>query len=77
MTRLLVRDLDPEIVIALKKRAALHGCSAEAEHRLILKESLLGTKKKTFTEVLAQMPNVGNDSDFSRVEDAEDKDVFV
>jgi len=76
MSRLLVRDLDPEIVQALKRRAAKHGCSAEAEHREILKQSLLGSKKKSFAEALAAMPNVGNDSDFSRTDDSVGKDVF-
>jgi len=77
MSRLLVRDLDPEIVQALKKQAAKHGCSAEAEHRAILKKSLLGIKKKSFAEVLSAMPNVGNDSDFSRIDDSTDNDVFT
>lgn len=77
MTRLLVRDLDPEIVKALKKRAAKHGRSAEAEHREILKQALLGPKKKTFAEVLASMPNVGKDSDFERVDDSEGGSVFT
>jgi len=76
MSRLLVRDLDPEIVQALKRRAAKHGCSAEAEHREILKKSLLGPKKKSFAEALASIPDVGNDSDFSRREDSAGKDVF-
>ncbi|MFV1983298.1 MAG: DNA-binding protein [Thiohalomonadales bacterium] len=76
MSRLLVRDLDPAIVAALKRRAAKHGCSAEAEHREILKQSLLCTKKKSFAEALATMPNVGKDSDFSRVDDSADNDVF-
>ncbi len=77
MTRLLVRDLDPAIVLALKKRAAKHGRSAEAEHREILKQALLGPKKKTFAEVLAAMPNVGEDSDFERVDDSEGGRVFT
>ena len=42
MTRLLVRDLEPEVVQALKRRAVQHGRSAEAEHREILKQALLG-----------------------------------
>jgi len=76
MTKLLVRDLDPEIVKALKLRAAKHGRSAEAEHREILKQALLGTKKKSFAQVLASMPNVGEDSDFKRVDDVEGGNVF-
>ena len=76
MTRLLVRDLEPEIVQALKKRAAKHGHSAEAEHREILRQVLLGPNKKSFAQVLAEMPNVGLDSDFERIEDCQGKNVF-
>lgn len=41
MLQLLVRNLDPIIVSALKARAARHGRSAEAEHRDILERALL------------------------------------
>ena len=77
MTRLLVRDLEPELIQALKRRAAKHGRSAEAEHREILKQSLLRTRKKTFAEVLTTMPNVGKDSDFERIEDAGNDSVLT
>ncbi len=77
MTRLLVRDLEPEVIKALKLRAAKHGRSAEAEHREILKQALLGTNKKSFSKILASMPNVGKDSDFERVDDSEDGNVFT
>jgi len=76
MTRLLVRDLEPEVVLALKRRAAQHGRSAEAEHREILKQALLRPKKKSFAQVLAGMPNVGLDDDFDRKDDTEGNDVF-
>ena len=76
MSRLLVRDLDPEITQALKKQAAKHGRSAEAEHREILKQALLGPKKKSFAQVLLSIPNVGQDSDFKRVDDSESDSVF-
>lgn len=76
MTKLLVRDLDPEIVKALKRRAAEHGCSAEAEHREILRQALLGPKKKSFAEIVREIPNVGNDCDFARQDNAEVEDVF-
>ena len=76
MSKLLVRDLEPEVVKALKQRAAKHGRSAEAEHREILKQALLGTQKKSFAQVLASMPNVGEDSDFDRVDDSEGGNVF-
>ena len=76
MTRLLVRNLDPDVVLALKKRAGQHGRSAEAEHREILKQALLGPKRKLFSQVLAEMPNVGLDADFERIDDTEGSDVF-
>ena len=41
MLQLLVRNLDPKVVGALKARAAKHGQSAEAEHRDILERALL------------------------------------
>ena len=40
MAQLIVRDLDEDIVAALKARAARNGRSAEAEHRRILEAAL-------------------------------------
>jgi len=40
MANLLVRRIDDALVRRLKERAAAHGRSAEAEHRLILEEAL-------------------------------------
>jgi plasmid stability protein len=40
MANLHVRNVDEKLVDRLKERAALHGRSAEAEHRAILKEAL-------------------------------------
>jgi plasmid stability protein len=40
MAQLLVRDVPQDVVEALKRRAAEHGRSAEAEHRLILQQAL-------------------------------------
>lgn len=76
MSQLLVRDLDPEIVAALKRRAAEHGHSTEAEHREILKKALLGPQRRSFTQVLAAMPQVGLDSDFECIDDSSEYDVF-
>lgn len=39
-----VRKVDDEIIRSLKQRAALHGRSAEAEHREILRAALGGGK---------------------------------
>jgi plasmid stability protein len=74
MADLVVRNLDPRIVDALKRRAAKNGRSAEAEHRALLEESLLSPKGKTFAEAIASMPKVGKDEDFERVEDPIERD---
>ncbi|WP_454726224.1 MULTISPECIES: FitA-like ribbon-helix-helix domain-containing protein [Cupriavidus] len=70
MANLLVRNVDEELVQRLREVAAAHGRSAEAEHREILAKALGGTKRKSFAEVLMSMPNVGEDADFARVDDA-------
>lgn len=69
MATLLVRDVDDSLVAALKARAAKHRRSAEAEHREILAAALAGPRRRSFAEVLASMPNVGQDSDFERADD--------
>ena len=76
MANLVVRNLDRTIVQALKKRAARHGRSAEAEHREILESTLVRTRRKTFAQVLASMPNVGRDQDFARKEDKSARNVL-
>ncbi len=60
----------------LEKKAGRSGHSAEAEHRLILASVLLMPKRKTFTEVIADMPNIGEDSDFERLQESDDVNVF-
>ena len=42
MAQLTVRNVSPEVVKALKRRAAARGRSAEAEHRELLQNALLG-----------------------------------
>ncbi|MCU6497191.1 DNA-binding protein [Rugamonas sp. A1-17] len=65
MSQLLVRDLDDEIVDSLKRLAAANGHSAEAEHREILRAHLAKQpKKRSFKEVLAAMPDFGDDELF-------------
>jgi antitoxin FitA len=76
MASLIVRNIDESIVKALRKRASLHGVSAEAEHRKILEQVLLQPKRKSLAEVLMQIPDVGKDSDFERVQDDSDTNVF-
>lgn len=69
MPSLVVRNLDESIIDALKARAVEHHRSTEAEHRAILAEVLNKPKRKTFAEALSNIPNVGNDEDFQRVND--------
>ena len=76
MANLIVRNIDEKIVDALKARAGKHGRSAEAEHRRILEAALLRPGKKSFTEVLKAIPDVGTDADFEREDDTGDRDVF-
>lgn len=78
MTNLTVRNLDPNLIEALKQRASAHGRSAEAEHRAILEEVLRRPARCGLAEVLASMPNVGRDSDFARIRADEPlSDVFA
>lgn len=63
-TNLVVRNVDEDIVLALKRMAAAHGHSAEAEHREILRSALKRPPRRSVAEVLASMPNVGEDVDF-------------
>jgi plasmid stability protein len=66
MAQLMVRNLEEALVRALKKRAEKHNRSAEQEHREILKSVLLGPKRRSLAEVLATMPNAGDERDFAR-----------
>lgn len=70
MRQLIVRNIEDEVVRALKLRAAEHGRSMEAEHREILRDSLLGgASRASFKEHLAAMPDVGDDADFAATRD--------
>lgn len=51
-------------MLALKQAAAVHGRSAEAEHRDILRSALQRPPRRSLAQVLSSMPNVGEDSDF-------------
>jgi plasmid stability protein len=65
MAQLLVRNVEQEIVRALRERAARAGRSAEAEHREILKQVLLPERSaQSLKELLLSIPDVGDDEDF-------------
>jgi plasmid stability protein len=69
MATLLVRGIDESLVQRLREQAVANGRSAEAEHRAILAQALGGTRRHSFAEVLASMPDVGQDADFERTQD--------
>jgi plasmid stability protein len=70
MAQLIVRNIEDELVQELKIRAAQNGQSAEEEHRQILRRAL-GTSHSglSLKEMLEQMPDVGDDDLFERVQD--------
>jgi len=70
MATLLVRGIDESLVQRLREQAAANGRSAEAEHRAILAQALAGTPRRSLAEVLASMPDVGEDADFQRSQDS-------
>lgn len=53
MTQLTVRNINEQLVRALKRRAAAHGRSAEAEHREILRSVLLEGEKSFMARAAA------------------------
>lgn len=50
-----VRNLDDELISRLKRRAARHGRSAEAEHREILRLALAGEAEPSWETLAAQL----------------------
>lgn len=66
MARLIVRNVEDDIVKALEERATRNGRSAEAEHRELLRAALLGERSEELKAVLLNMPDVFEDTDFER-----------
>lgn len=50
-----VRNLDDELIACLKRRAARHGRSAEAEHREILRQALASETEVSFDALAADL----------------------
>ena len=67
VAQLIVRNIEEEVVQALRQRAVRHRRSAEAEHREILREALLEEPAEDPKAVLLEMPDLGEDRDFARV----------
>ena len=66
MAQLIVRNVDEKVVRALKLRAAEKGRSAEAEHRDLLRQALLGPAAGSFKEFLLSIPEGLQASDLVR-----------
>lgn len=67
MAQLIVRNLDPDLVAELRRRAAQNGRSMEAEHRELLRSVLKPGRKRTpLKALLLRMPAIGEDADFAR-----------
>jgi len=50
-----VRNLDDDLVARLKRRAARHGRSTEAEHREILRQALAVESEPSFDALAAEL----------------------
>ncbi len=50
-----VRNLDDALIVRLKRRAARHGRSTEAEHREILRQALSSEVEPSFQELAARL----------------------
>jgi len=50
-----VRKLNDELIAKLKRRAARHGRSTEAEHREILRQALAGEIEPSFDTLAAEL----------------------
>jgi antitoxin FitA len=56
-----VRNLDDELIARLKRRAARHGRSTEAEHREILRQALVGEEETSFETIAAGLRKLTRD----------------
>lgn len=50
-----VRNLEDDLVARLKRRAARHGRSTEAEHREILRQALSAEPEPSFDDLAAEL----------------------
>ena len=76
MAQLTVRNVSDEVVSALKRRAAAHGRSAEAEHRDILRTSLFGGAEDFATRAEALRRRLSSSVDSTEIIRADrDRDI--
>ena len=50
-----VRNLDDDLIARLKRRAARHGRSTEAEHREILRQALVNEAEPSFEKLASDL----------------------
>lgn len=55
MANLHVRNLEDELLARLKRRAARHGRSVEAEHREILRQALVDEVEPSWEDLAAEL----------------------
>jgi antitoxin FitA len=53
-----VRNVDDELITRLKRRAARHGRSMEAEHREILRQALAAEVEPDFADLAAELRRI-------------------
>jgi len=56
-----VRNLDDQLIARLKRRAARHGRSTEAEHREILRQALSADAEPSFERLAADLRKLTKD----------------
>ena len=64
-----VRNVDDDIIIRLKRRAARHGRSVEAEHREILRQALCAEVEPAFEEIAARLRQMTKGRNHTLAED--------
>ena len=67
MAELTVRNVAPQVVRALKRRAAAHGRSAEAEHREILRNALIEVEENVASRAQALRQRLRSSVDSSEI----------
>jgi antitoxin FitA len=53
-----VRNLDDDLIVRLKRRAARHGRSTEAEHREILRQALANEHEPSFEKLASDLRKI-------------------
>jgi antitoxin FitA len=64
-----VRNLDDDLIARLKRRAARHGRSTEAEHREILRQALASEVEPSFDTLAAELRKLTRRQDQTPSED--------